>query len=265
EARMLRSEDLERLLDRIEDLARTGALDAARQLLSELQNMLDNLQAGRPMMGNQQQMGEMMENMNELGEMIRRQEELLNETFRAERGRNPNTSNNQPMTKEEFEQALRDLQQGQQDLAEALEQLMKGMQDGGMDLGRLGEAGQAMGEAAGELGQGAPGAALGPQGRALEALREGAQSLMQQFANGQQPGSGNGPGQLFGRDGLPNADPLGRPQRPLGPDLGTTVKVPDEIDTQRAREILEAIRRRLGEIGRPELEREYLERLLDRF
>jgi Domain of unknown function (DUF4175) len=42
------------------------------------------------------------------------------------------------------------------------------------------------------------------------------------------------------------------------------VKVPDEIDTQRAREILDAIRKRLGDTGRSLIERDYLERLLDR-
>jgi hypothetical protein len=41
------------------------------------------------------------------------------------------------------------------------------------------------------------------------------------------------------------------------------VEVPDEIDVQRAREILEAIRRRLGNALSPALEKEYLERLLD--
>ncbi len=49
----------------------------------------------------------------------------------------------------------------------------------------------------------------------------------------------------------------------MGPDFGEQVKVPDEIDTQRAREILEEIRRKLGENASPELERQYLERLLD--
>ncbi len=39
--------------------------------------------------------------------------------------------------------------------------------------------------------------------------------------------------------------------------------MPDEIDVQRAREILEAIRKKLGENAGPELERRYLERLLD--
>jgi len=38
--------------------------------------------------------------------------------------------------------------------------------------------------------------------------------------------------------------------------------VPDEIDVQRARQILEAIRKRLGNALSPDLERSYLERLL---
>jgi len=50
-----------------------------------------------------------------------------------------------------------------------------------------------------------------------------------------------------------------------GPDPGVGVKVPDQIDVQRAREILEELRRRLGEPTRPMLELEYLERLLRRF
>ena len=58
---------------------------------------------------------------------------------------------------------------------------------------------------------------------------------------------------------------LGRPQRTTGADLGNSVKVPDEIDVQRAREILDAIRKRLADPGRGDIERSYLERLLERF
>ena len=50
---------------------------------------------------------------------------------------------------------------------------------------------------------------------------------------------------------------------PTGPDFGNSVKVPDEIDVQRARQILEAIRKRLGNALSPQLERDYLERLLE--
>src|SRR5690606_39439540 len=46
-AQELRQSDLERLLDQIENLAKSGDRDRAQQLLSELQNMMNNLQAGR--------------------------------------------------------------------------------------------------------------------------------------------------------------------------------------------------------------------------
>ncbi len=58
------------------------------------------------------------------------------------------------------------------------------------------------------------------------------------------------------------ADPLGRQSRTRGPQLGDDTKVPSEIDAQRAREIMDAIRERLSDPLRPLLERRYLERLL---
>jgi hypothetical protein len=98
------------------------------------------------------------------------------------------------------------------------------------------------------------------ESRALEQLRQGARQLAQQMLR-----------QLPSRYGLMNGnrgelDPFGRPPRQTdGPDPGSAVKVPDEIDVQRAREILEELRRRLGETTRPPIELEYLERLLKRF
>ena len=101
----------------------------------------------------------------------------------------------------------------------------------------------------------------------MEALRRGAQNLAQSMQ--QQQGMGMGPGgrgQPGGRLGQPRAqqqtDPLGRPLR--GRDYGddVTVKVPGEIDAQRARRIIEELRRRFGESFRPQLELDYLERLL---
>jgi uncharacterized protein (TIGR02302 family) len=258
DTQLLRSQDLERMLDQIEQLAQNGARDAARQMLSELQNMLENLQAGRPMQGQQGGGDQMMQSLNELADMIRRQQELMDETHRAQRGLG---QDNQQMTPEEMAEALRQLQEQQQALEQQLQQLMEQMEGMGMPQNnKLGQAGEAMGRASGALGQGQPGDAVGSQGDALEALRQGAQSLAQQLGNQPGPGmAGNPNGQM------PNEDPLGRPQRTIGPDLGTTVRVPDEIDIQRAREILDTIRKRLGDPGRSILERNYLERLLDQF
>jgi hypothetical protein len=133
-------------------------------------------------------------------------------------------------------------------------------------MDQLGEAGEAMGQAQGQLGGGNADGAVDSQGRALEALRRGAQSMAQAMQQQQGQGQmGPGPGQP-GRLGQPRAqqqtDPLGRPLR--GRDYGddVTVKVPGEIDVQRARRILEELRRRFGENFRPQLELDYIERLL---
>ena len=49
-----------------------------------------------------------------------------------------------------------------------------------------------------------------------------------------------------------------------GRDYGDdyTVKVPGEIDVQRARRIIEELRRRFGDVLRPQEELDYIERLL---
>ena len=41
-----------------------------------------------------------------------------------------------------------------------------------------------------------------------------------------------------------------------------TVKIPGEIDVQRVRRILEELRRRLADPARPQIELDYIERLL---
>jgi hypothetical protein len=77
---------------------------------------------------------------------------------------------------------------------------------------------------------------------------------------GQGPGPGN-PGRGPQARANQDTDPLGRPLR--GHDVDDlSVKVPGEIDVQRARRILEELRRRFGESFRPQLELDYIERLL---
>jgi hypothetical protein len=84
-----------------------------------------------------------------------------------------------------------------------------------------------------------------------------------------QPGEGqdDGPGNTMGRQAnSPNgADPLGRPLKNHEWDDGLSVQVPGYIDAQRARRVLEELRRRFGEQERPQLELDYIERLLKDF
>jgi uncharacterized protein (TIGR02302 family) len=146
----------------------------------------------------------------------------------------------------------------QRRLAEQLDRLKR-------ELGRMGAggdrqmdgAGRAMQEAERAIGQGDLDDATEHQAEALDQMRQGAQQMQEQMArNGRQ---------RYGQNGDAPRDPLGRPQRAQGPDAGTSVKVPKEIEMQRAREILEELRRRSAEQTRPPAELDYLERLLKRF
>ncbi|MGA3309305.1 MAG: TIGR02302 family protein [Xanthobacteraceae bacterium] len=276
-SRVLRSQDLKSMLDRLENLARNGAKDAARQLLQQLQQMMENLQMAAPDM-NGDDLDDMMSELDELGDMIRQQQDLRDRTFRQgqDQRRQRGEQGQQGQQKGD---AMGELRQNQQALRDRLNKLLEDLKNRGLGqnqqgkqgqqgqgqngMDQLGQAGDAMGEAEGDLGEGNADSAVDSQGRALDALRKGAQGLAQSMQ--QQMGQGPGPGQT-GRLGLPrgqrDTDPLGRPLR--GRDFGDdfTVKVPGEIDVQRARRIIEELRRRFGDVLRPQLELDYIERLL---
>jgi uncharacterized protein (TIGR02302 family) len=116
----------------------------------------------------------------------------------------------------------------------------------------------AMGEAKDAIQEDNLDRATQQQSLALDRLRQGAQDMAEQMQQGGEMQAGQGPGNN-GRD------PLGRPDRSNRPDLGLSVKVPDQIDIQRAREVLDEIRQRLGDPSRPTFELDYLERLIRSF
>jgi uncharacterized protein (TIGR02302 family) len=275
--RMLSQRDLNSMLDRLENLARSGNKEAARHLLEELQSMLENLQMARPGAQGDDSDDDMMSALDELDDMIRKQQQLRDKTYKQGQD---TRRDRQRQQQGQGRQQFGDLRQDQQGLRDRINKLLEQLRqrgvgnpgrdqegDGKSEMDQLGSAGDAMGEAEGQLGEGDADSAVDSQGRALEAMRKGAQGLAQQMQqNGM--GMGQGPGQP-GRNGRARAqqdtDPLGRPLR--GREYGddTTVKVPGEIDAQRARRILEELRRRFGESTRPQLELDYIERLLKDF
>jgi uncharacterized protein (TIGR02302 family) len=282
--RMLSQQDLKSMLDRLENLARSGNKDAARQLLEQLQSMLENLQMARPgAQGDDGDDDDMNSALDELGDMIRKQQQLRDKTFKQGQENRRDRQRGQ-----QGQNQMGDLRQDQQGLRDRLNKLLeqlrqrglgqqgqqgqqgqKGQQgqqgQGGDEMGELGDAGDAMGEAEGQLGEGDADGAVGSQGRALEAMRKGAKGLAQSM---QQQGMGPGPNGRPGRGqsrAQQETDPLGRPMRRGDYSDDFTVKVPGEIDAQRARRILEELRKRFGEGFRPQLELDYIERLLKDF
>ncbi|RWX74391.1 TIGR02302 family protein [Neorhizobium lilium] len=310
---VIRQRDLQNMMDQIENLARSGNKDAAQQLLSEMQRMMNNLQAGKPQRNQQgrQDNSQMRQQIDKLGQIMQEQQRLMDQTFkldqalrdRMQRGdpdqemddegqqQDPQSQqgkqgkpdqqeqqaqggeqNSDQMTQEQLREALKNLRAQQEGLGKKLDELQKGLKGLGMQPSEgfgqaqreMGNAGKALGDAQGEQ-------AVDGQGKALNALRQGAQNMMQQMmqamqGQGQgQPGQGReGQGESMASEGGQNGrDPLGRPRSQTGPDFGDQVKVPDEIDVQRAREILDAIREKLGNTLSGDAERQYLERLLE--
>ncbi|MBX9646065.1 MAG: TIGR02302 family protein [Xanthobacteraceae bacterium] len=280
--KMLSQQDLKSMLDRLERMSRSGDKDAAKQLLEQLQQMLENLQMAQP---GQSGDGDMEQALNELGDMIRKQQQLRDKTFKQGQD-----SRRDRMRGKQGDQSMGDLQQDQQGLRDRLKKLQEELAKRGMGQGQRGEKGQrgeqgqqgqqggdqgdgedgldqadsAMGDAGGRLGEGNADGAVDSQGRALEALRKGAQSLAEAMQQGEGDQPGDGPGNAKGRQqGAQNGtDPLGRPMRHNEFSDDYSVKIPGEIDVQRVRRILEELRRRLADPARPQIELDYIERLL---
>jgi uncharacterized protein (TIGR02302 family) len=290
-SRTITQDDLNRMLDRMEQMARQGAMADAQNLLDQMRDILENLQGSRQA-GSDSMSREMQRSLNELDQMIRDQQALRDDTFRQDggdgsemnqrqRGRNQQSQRQQGQRGQQGQMGQQgqngqgqegmsgdELAQRQQALRERLEALKRQLKG----LGMQGEEGLdgaegAMRDAEGQLGQGETGDALDSQGEALEALQRGAQGLAQQMQQeGQGQGNdqaGNGQPGRSGPNGQRDEDPLGRPTRNRDWSDGR-VRIPtaEESATVRARRILDELRRRLGEQLRPQDELDYLERLL---
>ena len=223
---MLSQQDLKSMLDRLERMSRSGDKDAAKQLLEQLQQMLENLQMAQPGQGGD---NDMEQALNELGDMIRKQQQLRDKTFKQGQD-----SRRDRMRGKQGDQSMGDLQQDQQGLRDRLKKLQEELAKRGMGPGQRGEKGQrgqqpgqqgqqgqrgeqgdgedgldqadsAMGDASGRLGEGNADGAVDSQGRALDALRKGAQSLAEAMQQGDGDQPGDGPGN-------PQGPPAGRGQ-----------------------------------------------------
>jgi len=255
-SQMLSMRDLQRMLDRARDLARTGAKDQARNLLSQLQQMLENLRLARPMPGQngQNQM------MGQMQQMMRQQQQLLDRSF------------SQSRQGQQGQNMQGDAQQ-QEALRQMLNQMMQQLQQqGGQTPQALSRAERAMRGAAEALQRNQPGQAVGPQSDALDALQDAARAMANQMM-GDNYGDGPG-GEPMDEPGLHQAqrDPFGRlldtEQGNGGYDDGGQLRMgksPNDYALEKAKQILDELRRRAGERSRPEIERDYIDRLLKEF
>jgi hypothetical protein len=240
--------------------------------------MFENMKSARR--GSSPAERELRRQMGELDKLMRDQQALRDETFRRDqREHRPRTApDGQPQpqagppgddpdaAQDDSDGDSTPLDQRQRTLRDRLGALQERMKGLGLKPEKgFGEANGAMGEAEGDLqpGGNGKGPAVGAQGRALEALREGAQGLQKQMQ-----GEGEGEGGVEatekpGEAGREGRDPLGRDRDGMkGAAEGRLNGGPGAA--QRARQVLEELRRRLADPNRPDEERDYFERLLKR-
>lgn len=298
----LGGQDFEDMLNALQDLTETGAAEQARQLLSDITNLLENLEFQRGQgqgdgLPGEQAEGEegdlppeeqaMTDAMRRLSEILREQRQLNDDTLAQQRGDQPREGGDM-----EGQGAGESQEPGEDGGGARPGEGEPGNGRGGTLAERQAELGRLVDELArrggnsgdaGEEGAGIPGAGLdeetlraildaqrraeralegGNEGRAVmdqeratqmlsELSREMANQIDQMRAN------------RLGERGQNSNDPLGRPLTGAGND-GQGIEIPSESERQRAKDILNELRRRYGE-AEDEEEREYLRRLLERF
>ncbi len=300
----LTQDDLQRMMDRIQELMEQGRMAEAQQALRELQELLENMQVAQGGEGQQSageqaldELGETLREQQGLSDQAFRQlqeqfnpgaqagQSQQNEGFSGGQGRGESHEGSEGQGQGQGEgqsqgrpgsdgqdgqtgQSLGDDLAGrQQALRNELNRQMQNLPGVGSPEGdaareSLGRAGEAMDGAEQALRNDDLAEAIDQQAEAMEALREGMRNLGDALAQNQQ--NGGQEGQAENQAGQAQ-DPLGRApgnQGLAGTDEGL---LQGEDVYRRARDLLDEIRKRSGDTSRPEQERNYLRRLLDRF
>ena len=299
--------DLQRMMDRIQELMEQGRMAEAEQALQELQQLMENMRVTQGQQGQGGQ-SEGQRAMEGLADTLRDQQGLSDQAFRdLQEQFNPGANSGQSQQNEgrnggmgrgeshegqgsgegqaqgqgegarpgelgqepggNGEGALADRQQALREELRRQQGTLPGAGTPEGDAARdsLGRAGRAMDGAEEALRGDDLAEAIDRQAEAIEALREGMRSLGEAMAQQQQGGQQQGQGMAEGDMRANDRDPLGRQAGSNGA-FGTDEGMLQGEDVyRRARELLGEIRRRSGDGERPEVELEYLRRLLDRF
>jgi hypothetical protein len=259
ERTQMSQQDIQDILDEIQRRTEAGDTEGAQQLLQQLSQMLDNLEIQLSNQSGGGQGGQEGENDAELNESV----EGLSDAIGKQRAlRDETGKEGEQGSPGERQGKGQELGQRQQQLRRELEELREGSREAGPDGKDLGEAARNMGEAEQRLRQGDLEGAERAQDEALKNMRAGADRLSQELLKREDERNGSSKANEQRRSG--EQDPLGR-NVGAGNSSGDEVTVPEATERQRARDILDELRKRAQDPRRPESERDYLRRLLERF
>lgn len=275
---------LQEMMERLQQLMEEGRMAEAQELLEEINRMMQNLQMTPGQPGSDGQEGQDGQEgggqqMEDLADSLRQQQELSDRTFRDLQGQTPGDQPGGGGTEggtdagEEGPSAQGSLPEQQKRLEREVERQRGNLPGAGTEAGQaarraLDEAAEAMDQAADNLRAGDLPGALDNQSEAIDALRDAMRRLGETLDEQAAPGQGATPNdrRAEGQSQSPSTrDPLGRDVGGNGQLGAGEQMVPQEELRLRSQELMEEIRRRAGALERPEEERNYLQRLLDRF
>jgi uncharacterized protein (TIGR02302 family) len=291
EGQSVTPQDLQKMLDQMAEAAKDGDKKAAMDMLDRMKDMLENMKTAKQSSERSRQASENRKMMRDIDNLMREQQKLRDDTYAQDRGNPKDAEQDQNAAGEESqndnsgeqpsaskqqrpgkskgqkqgqagatpqpdpgEAAQDELSQRQGQLGEKLDSLKRRAQGRGEKAEGLEEAQEAMNQAQQALKQGDNQSALGSQGKALEGLRKGAAELAQKGGEGSQDdqdeaGEKNGQG-LKGQNGEGR---YGRANKQNNIDATAA---------QKARKVLDELRRRLSDPSRAREELDYLERLI---
>ncbi len=265
--RGLSGQDLQDMLARARDLARTGARDQARRMLSRLQDILENLRTQQ--VADPARAGAGQGVLRGLERLMRQQQQLMDRTMQARRaaprggngvfvrplpapGSGQSPPQSLPAMPPEGRAPLQPLAGAQEetrrDLGRLLERLAGVLGDIPAPFARADEAMRAARRAL-ERGQGT--AALDAQRRSLNQLQRAAEAVEAMMSEGAASSrTGNGP-------------PSSKNRAPGGWGADGQEILPAETQIRRSYRILRQLRERRGDPSRPRRELDYIDRLLE--
>ena len=243
--------DLQKMMDRIQELMEQGRMAEAQQALEELQQIMENMQVAEGQSGEQGQ----DDALGGLSDTLREQQDLSDDAFRNLQNQDGDG------------QGTQDLANRQQDLRDQLENNRRSLPNLNSEEAQraersLDQAERSMRQAEDALRQDDLGRAIENQADAMEALREGIRDMDRALAQSQNPENGQG---MAENDSDQQRDPLGRPQGRDGNAGTADANQKVEDIARQAEEVLNEIRRRAGDVDRPQSELNYLRRLLELF
>jgi cobalamin biosynthesis Mg chelatase CobN len=284
---MVTPKDLKSMLDQLSEAAKNGDKEAAMEMLDRMQDMLENLRSAEK----SRDSGQAARNrkaMRDIDKLMREQQKLRDDTFAHQRsepsepdppprqrgadGKNqqqgkgrqgaparPGSQGGQTGADQDGSAGNqgdtsqpRRLDHRQKQLRDQLESLQqRATPPGGEAPKGLSEADEAMRDAEQALRKGDDEGAMEAEGRALEGLRKGASEMSAQAQQGS-PGDNEGEkdGGMRGQSG---EGPFGQASRRNNVDATAA---------QKARKVLDELRRRLSDPNRARDELDYLERLI---